>query len=353
MITLCLLAAVALSQDAVAGAPPAAPPTEQVAPAEPFDLLPVQNEPVAAPTARPSANVLPDSVAPEPTATRPDPTPAPVATATPEPVVHTAPGLVTVPVAPHPRSRLDPALRRLMPDVPWRGFRWALLFGFLTVVIVAIDAVLARIGRPLQPRGVLPAFVGTARALSRTLALVFGVGVLTALVPHALAPALPVLLLALTVALGWSVHEVLPDVAAGVVLLVERRVRPRRWLEVEGYAGVVQTMGLRATWLQDGHGRLVSVPNRSLLGRPIAADPSRWPAIEVHVRHQGPCKEVRKRVYQTALLLPWVAPEGEVTVLPDGEMGHWRVRVRLLEARFAEDFRAGLQELLRAPVEEP
>ncbi|MBN2799712.1 MAG: mechanosensitive ion channel [Deltaproteobacteria bacterium] len=294
----------------------------------------------------PLAPAVPPAL-PSPPAAGVEPDPSPVAapelalsTVEAAPAQPLRPQVVRVPVAP---SHEAPTLRSYLPGIPWRGARAGFAFVALMLALIGGDQLLGRLSHRLTPYGLLPALHGTSRAALRLVAMGAGLAAISAFLPRSLAPALPFLIVTVAVALGWSARDLLPDLVAGFILLVERRVRPRRWLQIRGHAGIVEHIGLRATWLRDASGRTIAIPNRDLLSQPLEADPLRWPAVEVLVH--SPVQS-RRLIQETALSLPWVASEGTVYVISGEQPEEWRVRIRLIEAAYTERFRGALQELL-------
>ena len=136
-----------------------------------------------------------------------------------------------------------------------------LLIGF--GLLISVGA--ARLRRRLAERGFLPRVAAFLHMAGRFVSLVL-IGILfVRAAPSWLRPALPWVLLAASVAVGWSARDLLPDLLAGGVLLSERRVTVGVWISGDDFAGTVEQLGLRGTWLRDELGRRVSVPNRRLL----------------------------------------------------------------------------------------
>lgn len=253
--------------------------------------------------------------------------------------------MVVVPATPQAEGLTEPA-RHYLPGMPLRGLKATLLLAVLALLLLSGELSLRLVSRRLAPQGLLPRAAETTRVVLRVLLVAVVLGLGASLLPGYLAPALPIFLVALAVALGWSSRDLLPDLVAGLVIVAERRIRPGYRLTVGDKVGVVESVGLRATWLRDGAGRRLALPNRSLVSGAVAADDQRWPLIEarVHVMPGTDPGTTRTILAEAALLSPWVAPEGEITALPSRDPGQWRVRARLLEARFAERFEAALQE---------
>ncbi len=240
---------------------------------------------------------------------------------------------------------------RILPSGPQPGLAHAWPLGFLAVLCVMLATLFRRSTRDLRSSGLIPQILLTAEVVFRLLAAAFGIAAIGALVPRALAPALPVVIVAAAIAAGWSARDVLQDLVAGIFLGVEGQLRAGHWVRGDRYSGTVEAMGLRVTWLRDVYGRRIVVPNRVLLAQPLVADDNPWPRIQftVAMPSDASTRTIRAALEEAILVSPWVAPTPDVEVHPDGiEPGHWHIAVRLLDSQYADRF----QGLLRERVEE-
>lgn len=237
-------------------------------------------------------------------------------------------------------------LQALVPHRGARGIRAALGLGFAAALFGAFAAVLRRLGTRFKPSGIVPAGLRVVELIARTMVAIFGLGVVAALLPAFIAPVVPVVLLAGAVAVGWSARDIVTDLVAGLFVGVEGQLRAGSWIQGERYAGTVETIGLRVTWLRDVHGRRIVVPNRVLLAQPLVADDSPWPRIQFTVTlHDGDATRIRAALDEAIVLSPWVAPEPDMEVHPDAKHpGHWQVAVRLLDGKYADRFQGNLRE---------
>ncbi|MCB9691219.1 MAG: mechanosensitive ion channel family protein [Alphaproteobacteria bacterium] len=243
------------------------------------------------------------------------------------------------------------AIERLIPLVRARGLRTAVLLGIASMLFAGAAAGLRRLNHRLKPNGVLPATVRTIEVVVRLFVAFLGLGAFGALVPASVSPALPIVVMAAAVAVGWSARDVSRDLVAGVFIAVEGQLRAGYWVSGERYSGSVEALGLRVTWLRDVHGRRIVVPNRVLLAQPLVTDDKPWPRIQFRVALplNAPTRAIRDALEEAVLLSPWVAPEPEMEVHPDAlEANIWHVAVRVLDSRYAHRF----QGLLRERVEE-
>lgn len=219
---------------------------------------------------------------------------------------------------------------------------------FLLLLVTAGASVLVGVGRKRLPvRGVLPRLLSGLQMTLRALVAVLGLMFVARWIPTSYAPVLLWVALAAAAAAGWSARDFLPDLLAGVVILVERRIRPGVWVSGAGYAGDIQSLGPRAAKVRDQEGRIVSVPNRALLSGPVSVEASAHPQVEVLVRvPEGTSAARARRVIQdVALLSPWRVLREPPEVRRDGEDPRvWHVRVRLVEPQFLKAFESALAD---------
>jgi len=154
-------------------------------------------------------------------------------------------------------------------------------------------------------------------------------------------------LLVLALVVGWSVRDLFADVVAGTILAAERRVKKGMWVSGEGFQGTVEGRSLRATWLRDGQGHRLTVPNRAMVGAPMIYDSGADAEHEVEVRLEGydDAGKVRMALTDAILSSPWVLAGATPIVLRDpADPVVWRVRTKLLEPRFSVHFEGELLE---------
>lgn len=222
----------------------------------------------------------------------------------------------------------------------------------LILLLLIASARLASImRRQFEEQSVLSRMANALNKLSRVLA---GALVLFLLVAWLPADALPFVLLAAALAIGWSTRDVLPDLIAGVVIAFERRVKPGVWLSGDGFAGVVERVGLRATWLRDDTNRRVAVPNRALVSTPLTSEEGRWPTREVTIRMATdlPAETIRRAIVDAVLMSPFTPVPEAPSVRRDGsDPVVWHVRARVLDLSFAPRFEGELLERAEAILE--
>jgi small-conductance mechanosensitive channel len=218
-------------------------------------------------------------------------------------------------------------------------FLWLLAVG---LVLFILERARLWIPKNIPLRSALGALVFVLRitAFSLLVAIIF------ALVPsdqNWILGALAVLALVV----GWSVRDLFADLVAGVILAAERRVKKGMWVSGDGFQGTVEGRSLRATWLRDGQGHRIAVPNRAMVGAPMVYDAGADAEHEVVVRLEGyrDAGKVRMALTDAILSSPWVLAGATPVVLRDpADPIVWRVRTKLLEPRFSVHFEGELLE---------
>ena len=232
-----------------------------------------------------------------------------------------------------------------LPDIPQRGWSKALALILAAAGALVLAGVAQRARASLRD-GLLRNVLATMETLARGTVAFVGVSLVAQLVPRGLLPVLPWAILAAALAVGWSLREALLDIVAWIQLSSEGALVRGRWVSTSHGNGRIVRMGLRATWLDDGHGRHVAVPNRRLTQETVATDQARWPRVSVELQLPGlPDSVARDAIREAVLMCPWIAPEPGLAVAGDPHgAGVWTVQVRLLEGRFREALEGTLRE---------
>jgi len=252
----------------------------------------------------------------------------------------------TVPEPPRWIAKAPPARARVEapPPVEDRDPLLALFLSLLGVGVVLFVAERARswITTNIPLRRVLSALVFVLRLV--------GLGLLLAIVLELVPGGQDWILWTLAVlalVVGWSVRDLFADLVAGGILAAERRVKKGMWVSGEGFQGTVEGRSLRATWLRDGQGHRLTVPNRAMVGAPMVYDAGADAEHEVVVRLEGydDAGKIRLALTDAILSSPWVLAGATPVVLRDpADPVVWRVRTKLLEPRFSVHFEGEILE---------
>jgi len=232
----------------------------------------------------------------------------------------------------------------------------ASVFGSITIAILGlILAIGASAFIPhLRSTGILPLLARGAVFAGRLLAILFGISAILAALPASFDPAIPYMLIALGLTIGWSSKELIQDLAAGAVLLIERKIRIGVRLTSENHSGVVVHLGFRAVYLDTGQGGITTVPNRALTAASFSLDPVSDPPVTVRLRIIDPIAptEVHKNLCSMALMSPFVAPSYRPTVAQSDENSEmWDVTCRLLRTSHEHRFKGAMEHLIQRYIE--
>ncbi|MFT5587099.1 MAG: hypothetical protein ACI9VR_004707 [Cognaticolwellia sp.] len=198
----------------------------------------------------------------------------------------------------------------------------------------------------LPKRGLLPVMARVIKVVSRIATLIAVLFGSMRLVPDAYFQYFPVVLVAASVAMGWSARDVLHDVLAGVLLVVEHHLVPDMRVEADGRVGTVISVGFRSVSMESDDGQIIRIPNRDFLSTDTRMDKSPYAPVEVVV--EAP-HGARRRLEEIALASPLVAPGHPPEVFRDPEHPErWVVRARLVHPRWALAFRGAVQDRLEA-----
>lgn len=227
-----------------------------------------------------------------------------------------------------------------MPSVsPFGRLAFALI---LAGGFIALGRAAGRARKRLNETGILPRLLVTIGRLAGGIA-----GLLVAWGGLALLPSVAPEILWGTLAAGAGLlvvgaWGVLPDVFAGAVLFLERRVQPGLRIEGEGFAGTVIRTTWRSTWLRTPRGRL-EIPNRILLAGPTRVSRAAEHELTLELESRAPASVVRQRIEDAVLASAYTPPRPHLRVHRDPRHpGRWVVHTRLLHPRFAPAFDADL-----------
>jgi len=251
------------------------------------------------------------------------------------------------PVTPLAPNFGDESWGELLPELPALEGRsvWNL---FLSLALVLALLWLIRLLRDRLPaRGFIPRSLSVLSLCFRVALAVIAFLILMQLVPEWMDPVMKWILIAAAAALGWSARDVLPDLLAGVILGLERRVRVGVWVSGDGFGGLVESRGPRAVHIRDAHGHTIAIPNRILLEKPTLTDVGIGVGHEIVLRlpTEAPAALVRHALRDAVLASPWVPPSVEPLVFRDtSDPERWHLRCRLLEPSHALHFEGEILE---------
>lgn len=237
-----------------------------------------------------------------------------------------------------------------LPPVPDGGAGQALGLILVALVFTLTAGFIGRRRTLLRVGGWLPGLLRISEVSSRAVAALAWIGVFVALLPDNLLPAMPWLVLAVAIAIGWSAQSFIPDLIAGVVLRVGGRITPGSWIQLDGQAGAVMSVGLFGTALRSASGTLM-LPNRRFLEQALRSPSDQRPVATVSVVVPLPAAPARRLLREIALSAPWSAPGAEPEIAHTASVdAPWTVRIAVLEPQHIPHFETTFYERLEAAL---
>ncbi|PZU96823.1 MAG: transporter [Leptolyngbya sp.] len=121
-----------------------------------------------------------------------------------------------------------------------------------------------------------------------------------------------------SVAIGFSLRDVLSNYISGVILLATRPFRIGDQIVINNYEGTVTQIQLRATTMQTYDGRLVYIPNQEVFQSSITnntASPVRLSSVTVGIDHTADLPDLFARIQQQMQQIEGVELDPEPIVL--------------------------------------
>ncbi|MGF1519704.1 MAG: mechanosensitive ion channel family protein [Nodosilinea sp.] len=121
-----------------------------------------------------------------------------------------------------------------------------------------------------------------------------------------------------SVAIGFSLRDVLSNYISGVILLASRPFRIGDQVVINNYEGTVTQIQLRATTVQTYDGRLVYIPNQEVFQSSITnntASPVRLSSVTVGLDHSADLPDLFARILQQVKQIDGVELDPEPIVL--------------------------------------
>lgn len=121
-----------------------------------------------------------------------------------------------------------------------------------------------------------------------------------------------------SVAIGFSLKDVLSNYISGVVLLAARPFRLGDQVVIDAFEGTIKQIQLRATTMQTYDGRTVYIPNQEVFQASITnntASPQRRSSIGVGVDYDADLAEAKRVICRAIQDIKGVSPEQPIDVL--------------------------------------
>ncbi|MFC1845285.1 mechanosensitive ion channel family protein [Thermodesulfobacteriota bacterium] len=121
------------------------------------------------------------------------------------------------------------------------------------------------------------------------------------------------------IAIGFAMQNIVQNFVAGIILLIERTIKPGDILEVEGTVVKVIEMGIRTTVVRTWREEELIMPNsifsQSTVKNYTLRDNEFRLGVEVGVHYDSDMKKVIKVLEETARNIPWRLPKPEPRIL--------------------------------------
>ena len=230
---------------------------------------------------------------------------------------------------------------------------------FLNLIVALVALLISQMAtmplKGLEPSGLFPSLLRIVVFSGRLVAAMALLAAFFVLLPGSLRPAVPWVLIAAGVALGWSARDMLRDLLAAIVLVVERRIRPGIRIRTREHSGVVLRMGFRAVYIATDDGAELGIPNRIFLSRSYEIDKNAHLPIEIRLRIESKESndQIREALIEMALFSPFIAPGHRPEAVRDPEDEKlWLLKCRLISQSFIKAFEGALEEQIEAALEE-
>ena len=121
------------------------------------------------------------------------------------------------------------------------------------------------------------------------------------------------------IAIGFAMQNIVQNFVSGIILLVERTIKPGDILEIEGNVVKVVDMGMRTTIVRTWREEELIMPNAILAQATVKnytmRDNEFRLGVDVGVAYESDMKKVIQVLEETARNIPWRLPEPEPRVL--------------------------------------
>ena len=121
------------------------------------------------------------------------------------------------------------------------------------------------------------------------------------------------------IAIGFAMQNIVQNFVSGIILLVERTIKPGDILEIEGNVVKVVDMGIRTTIVRTWREEELIMPNAILAQATVKnytmRDNEFRLGVDVGVAYESDMKKVIKVLEEAARNIPWRLPEPEPRVL--------------------------------------
>ena len=240
----------------------------------------------------------------------------------------------------------------LMSPIPLLGFSIYQLFLFIISLVIGIIIVrvfarvlkrsLEKVKTPPLITGLLVSIVKSIGYVIVVLSALPIIGIDTSTVGLGLSAVFALIL-------GFGLQDTLANMAAGVWLAIIKPFNKGDYVEVAGYSGVVEGIGVMSTTLKTWDNVVITMPNRNIWGAPIvnyAREPIRRITLDVGVAYGTDLDKAINVAMEVMKNNPKVLSEPEPAVVVT-ELGDSSVNLQLRAWVKKEDFGVTRAELVK------
>ena len=123
----------------------------------------------------------------------------------------------------------------------------------------------------------------------------------------------------IAIGVGFGSQNVVNNFISGLILLIERPIKPGDLIDVDGVLGTVETIGLRSTRVRAGNNTQIFVPNSSFLEKNVlnwtGSDNIVRSSVDVGVAYGSPVERVRELMLESLEAEPLALEEPAPEVL--------------------------------------
>lgn len=175
-----------------------------------------------------------------------------------------------------------------LPVVGFSAYQLVLFLAILLVGVLAVKVVARLVKRSLERFGAPPLVTGLLTSITRGLGYIVVVitalpviGVDTSTVGLGLSAIIGLIL-------GFGLQDTWANMAAGVWLAVTRPFDKGEYVEVSGYSGIIDGIGLMTTTLKTFDNVVITIPNKKVWGAPVvnySREPTRRVTLDIDVAY--------------------------------------------------------------------
>lgn len=120
---------------------------------------------------------------------------------------------------------------------------------------------------------------------------------------------------ALAIGIGFGSQNVVNNFMSSIIVMIEKPVRVGDFIEVDGYTGIVEQIGIRSTHILSGMNQRVVIPNSNLIEKPMInwnlVDDWISSKVTIGVGYESDMQKVKNLLLQAAKDVQLDFPDGK------------------------------------------